>query len=569
VIFSKDVLFLHVPKTGGMSVTSYLFDVLSPPVYYTRGEVNEAFARLPGVVQILGARHESLPEVVSLLPRYGFSLADFPLILAVLRNPYDLEVSRYHYLRAGHPWDYGPNQQLALTRDFTTFAQRSSLNQHNSIRSLENYFFWNGEIPPNLKIIRFENLEAEIKDALSSIGIESRADFPWRNKSRHEEYLTYYTKEAEEAVYSKFKWVYDAGFYERMKEWPRSRDDGEVEPIYTVPLVGPVHQEGRAVGFAPDCWVDDALRVNIQADEFISEVTVEGQLPKSDAEGEVTLSVAIGGQEAAATFPAADAVSWTIPCFLQPMERPELRLRSSATWRPKSAGASNDVRNLAIKLQRIAFVPTTRVMKRNWDQRARDHPAQNANGDNSQFFERGRVKTEQEITSDLERICADRDPKTMTVLEIGCGAGRMTAHLADIFGDVRAIDVSSEMIALARTNLGNRDNVWLYETSGVDLSPFGDEFFDFCFASGVFHHVPVRGIVLAYLRHVHRTLRNGGLFKFEVQGVPTGVENRWAELGFSEGEMLELADSIGYTVLHFEGSRTERFWNWWTRSSSP
>jgi SAM-dependent methyltransferase len=565
MIFSKDILFLHVPKTGGMSITSYLLEVLPPPVYYTRPEVDEAFARRPGIVQVLGARHESLPEVVGLLPRYGFSLSDFRLILAVLRNPYDLEVSRYHYLRAGHPWDYGPNQRLALTRDFTTFAANSSLSEQNSVRSLENYFHSNGEIPPNLRIIRFESLETDIKEALSSLGIEDRADFPWRNKSRHDDYLSYYTKEAEEAIYNKYRWVFDAGFYDRMTEWATSRGDGKVEPAYTVPLVGPVHQEGRAAGFAPDCWVDGSLRVTVMADEFVSEVTLEGLLPDGGAADEVTLSLNIGGQEAAATFPAGETVSWTIPCVLQPNERPELKLRSSATWCPKNAGISEDTRDLAIMLKRVAFVPTARVMKRNWDQRARENPGYRRNGDESNYFEAGRIETEERITNDLDTICAGTDPKAMTVLEIGCGPGRMTKHLADIFGDVRAVDVSPEMIALARENLADHDNVRLYETNGIDLSPFEDELFDFCLVSGVFHRVPVRGIIINYIRAVYRTLRSERLFKFEVQGVPTGVANTWGELGFAEPEMLELAESIGFEVQKTEGAGTEHYWQWWTR----
>ena len=35
MIFSKDVLFIHVPKTGGMSTSGYLLDMLPRPVYLT------------------------------------------------------------------------------------------------------------------------------------------------------------------------------------------------------------------------------------------------------------------------------------------------------------------------------------------------------------------------------------------------------------------------------------------------------------------------------------------------------------------------------------------------------
>jgi SAM-dependent methyltransferase len=567
MIFSKDILFLHVPKAGGMSITSFLLDALPPPVYYTRPEVDEPFARRSGIVQILGGRHQTLPEAVGELRRYGFSLGDFPLIVAVLRNPYDLEVSRYHYLRAGHPWDYGPNQRLAMTRDFTTFAVKNSLSERNAPKALENYFQSSGEILANLRILRFESLEPDIRNALRSIGIEAEGHFPWRNKSRHGDYASYYTKQAEAAVYRRYRWVFDAGFYERMTEFPEPTVESKTRPPFTAPLAGPVRQEGRADGLSPDCWVDGSLRVRLALADFVSEVILEGVLPKDDSGMDVTLSLRIDGQEAAASFPAGTSVSWTVPCVLEPTDHPELELRSSRTWCPQGTGESQDSRDLAIMLKRIAFVPTARVMKRNWDKRAREHSARRSNGGATEYSERGRVETEEQITSDLEAICMGVDPRAMTVLEIGCGPGSRTAHLADIFGDVRAIDVSAEMIALARENLADHDNVRLYETNGIDLSPFEDELFDFCFASGVFHQLPMPGIAINYLRGVHRTLRSGRLFKFQH--------------GFDRAEMLELADSIGFEVKktrrislsreirelrgRVEDAGTRQSWHWWIR----
>jgi SAM-dependent methyltransferase len=571
MIFTKDLLFLHVPKTGGMSVSTYLLEILPPPIYYTRPDLDEEFARRQGIVQMLGGRHESLPEAADQLPRYGFSVSDFKLILAVMRNPYDLEVSRYHYLRAGHPWDYGPNQRLALTRDFTAFAVNSKVGERNAPRALEHYFHWHGEIPPNMTIARFEHLEEDVKQALASIGIEDGGEFPWKNRSRHDEYLSYYTKEAEEAVYQKYKWVFDAGLYERLTEWKAPEETGPSDPEFTVPFVGPVRQEGKAAGFAPDCWVAArGLRVTVTADEFISELTLEGKLPNVGDAKETTLYLTVGGQETAATFPTGD-MSWTIPCILHPRDRPEIRLKSSDAWRPSKEGL-DDERALAILLKRVAFVPTTRVMKRQWDERAREKMPTRALAVGSgsgadwedEYFEAGRIEAQEQIASDLETICQGTDPEEMSMLEIGCGAGKMTRCLADIFGYVHAVDVSAEMTALAKPNLADKDNVRVHETNGIDLGPFQGQQFDFTYCSGVFHHVPLRAIIIAYFRAVHRTLKIGRVFKFEVEGSSTPVTDDEG-LGFTEEEMLEIADKLGYSVLRMEGQGTHHFWNWWMR----
>ena len=42
----------------------------------------------------------------------------------------------------------------------------------------------------------------------------------------------------------------------------------------------------------------------------------------------------------------------------------------------------------------------------------------------------------------------------MRVLEIGCGAGRLTRALANFFGEVHAVDISGEMVAQARKRSG-------------------------------------------------------------------------------------------------------------------
>lgn len=210
-------------------------------------------------------------------------------------------------------------------------------------------------------------------------------------------------------------------------------------------------------------------------------------------------------------------------------------------------------------------------MKKDWNERARENALHyvvsgHQAWDEQQFFETGRINTEEQIAGDLRRICGGKlDPKQMVMLEIGCGVGRMTRYLTDIFGDVRAVDVSGEMIALARANLADRPNVKLYETNGVDLVPFPPKLFDFCFSFITFQHIPYRDAIVNYLREVHRTLKPARLFKFQVQGVKREEVDTWTGVGFSEQEMLDLADEIGFDVMDMKGQGTQYFWNWWVR----
>src|SRR5689334_3669504 len=125
MLFSKELLFVHVPKTGGMSIGSHLLAELPRPVFYVRPPHEQAIQD-PGVVDIVENRHLPLSAARQLVAQYGFEITDFPMIIAVVRNPYCLEVSRYAYLQNGHAFDAGPDQELALSADFETFAIESS-----------------------------------------------------------------------------------------------------------------------------------------------------------------------------------------------------------------------------------------------------------------------------------------------------------------------------------------------------------------------------------------------------------------------------------------------------------
>lgn len=218
MIFSKELVFLHVPKTGGMSTTRYLLQVLPRPIYYSVVRP-DARASDAGIHQFSGIRHETLAEARDIVREYGFNILDFPLILAGVRNPYAIELSRYKYMQQGYSWLSGSAQELAMNEDFAAFADKSPFHAGSS-RPLESYFLLDGEAPPNLQILRAENLAEDLQVALRRIGIDRAAELPHENESFHGDYRLYYTREAEETVYLKYKWAFEAGLYERFDPGP-------------------------------------------------------------------------------------------------------------------------------------------------------------------------------------------------------------------------------------------------------------------------------------------------------------------------------------------------------------
>ena len=129
LVFNKDLLFIHVPKAAGTSISRYLLSVLPSPLYYVRPE---PFPDLDdgAAVYIEGKQHQTLREVRELLRGYGFDLSRLPLILAVMRNPYDAMVSSYHYhRRTDIPNQEGARQKMARELTFKQYADEARKNK--------------------------------------------------------------------------------------------------------------------------------------------------------------------------------------------------------------------------------------------------------------------------------------------------------------------------------------------------------------------------------------------------------------------------------------------------------
>lgn len=107
-----------------------------------------------------------------------------------------------------------------------------------------------------------------------------------------------------------------------------------------------------------------------------------------------------------------------------------------------------------------------------------------------------------------------------TVLEVGCGVGRMSQALAKRFDHVEAVDISSEMVSRARQyqERAGITNIRYHLVSGQDLRSFDDCSIDFCFSFIVLQHIPDIGVILSYVREMGRVLKPGGALRFQVNG---------------------------------------------------
>lgn len=220
---------------------------------------------------------------------------------------------------------------------------------------------------------------------------------------------------------------------------------------------------------------------------------------------------------------------------------------------------------------------TLSQMERDWNSRAREAPeyyiaTAQRQWQKDEFFQSGRINVENEILADRDLICRGKPLSQMRALEIGCGAGRMTRAMAAVFGEVHAVDISAEMIALAKQNLSDLQNVSLYKNNGTDLSELPDRSCDFAFSYIVFQHIPSLGVIENYIREVHRCLKPDAVFKFQVQGstsIQSTPHDSWLGVPVSLAEAQALAKRCGFEFIGSSGQETQFFWLWFLKPKWP
>lgn len=212
-------------------------------------------------------------------------------------------------------------------------------------------------------------------------------------------------------------------------------------------------------------------------------------------------------------------------------------------------------------------------MRDDWNARAREDAGYYVAFGRRDQDEAGFFATATEVVNSLEgelRRVPVAQRGDWRALEIGCGPGRLMRPMSRSFVEIHGVDVSDEMIALAREKLRDIPNAHAHATDGATLAQFGDEFFDFIYSYAVFQHIPSREVIYQYLREIRRVLKEGGLVRLQLNGLPRGdvaeaSYNTWSGARFSSSEILEFTQLNDFQVLALEGVSTQYMWTTWRK----
>lgn len=161
-------------------------------------------------------------------------------------------------------------------------------------------------------------------------------------------------------------------------------------------------------------------------------------------------------------------------------------------------------------------------MRRFWDRRARedafyfiDSRLRYRDPDLDEFWAGGEA-----VLLNLERVLGVAVEPADTVVEIGCGVGRITRALATRAERVLALDVSAVMLERARGLNPALDNVdWLHG-DGTSLAGVEDGCAQACVSQVVLQHIPDPAVTLGYVREIGRVLADGGWAAVQVSNDP-------------------------------------------------
>src|SRR5258708_21666566 len=150
-----------------------------------------------------------------------------------------------------------------------------------------------------------------------------------------------------------------------------------------------------------------------------------------------------------------------------------------------------------------------------------------------QIYDEARPGYPAEIYVDTLEMLAERGP--LRILEVGCGTGKGTEVFADQGHSLLAIDISAELIDIARQRLKQSDSI-KFQVCAFEQLDLPESSFDLIFSAQAFHWVDPE----VRYKKAHDLLAPGGgiaLFwnVYDLVATPVLHEVRSACLAYSRG----------------------------------
>lgn len=195
-------IYIHIPKTAGASISAVLRKL--PVKKYSR--LRELFLYPRGVRSWNAGQHDKAFTLQQKIKKKNFERF---FSFAVVRNPWDLMVSSYHWWtqKAVHRQGYATDRDIIINLDgFSGFIYSkygaSMINEFPG-DMIDWVVDQRGKKIVNF-IAKFETLSQDWKEITRLIGIPYHP-LPHKNKSKRKHYREYYTQETKDLIAWRFQ----------------------------------------------------------------------------------------------------------------------------------------------------------------------------------------------------------------------------------------------------------------------------------------------------------------------------------------------------------------------------
>jgi hypothetical protein len=185
----KKFIFIHIPKAAGSTVRYTLRSYGNRPNWFARKSdmlfqkfFNVCLLRtndLPG--------HATAAEVRSIVGEQFFDYYSFSFV----RNPFDLEVSLYHYIKKNPEHHQHETVKKLSFLQFIELRHQDHTSQHKYVMDTD------GKCIVDF-VGRFESFDLDFASICKKLGL--RAKVIHKNKSNHKYYAEYYCSASREIV---------------------------------------------------------------------------------------------------------------------------------------------------------------------------------------------------------------------------------------------------------------------------------------------------------------------------------------------------------------------------------
>ena len=132
--------------------------------------------------------------------------------------------------------------------------------------------------------------------------------------------------------------------------------------------------------------------------------------------------------------------------------------------------------------------------------------------------------SEETISNILLSKIPEKELKKATLLDVGCGEGRITESLAKKVNHYVGIDVSETVLNRARNKTKTLDNVKFFHIDKRLKYLFEKETFQIVISWAVFPHMP-KEMLRIYLDDIYTIMDSKGYFNFQPDDYPSLIKN--------------------------------------------